>query len=590
MRFDDAPIDHQLGAQMAQRLKHRGPDQSGQWQQPDVLFGHQRLAIIDLDQQSKQPFVIDHWVLVFNGTIYNYKLLRQRLIKAGHCFRTQSDTEVVLRAWIAWGEACLQAFEGMFAFALWNQHSKTLWMVRDRFGIKPLYYSLNHQRLCFASTLPALLADQSIQSTPDPIALQHHFMLHASVPAPYTLLSDVRKLPPAHYLKITPQNAPEIKRYWHLSTAENKQLSLTDWQEATWEALRYAVRIRTDAADVPVGLLLSGGLDSSLIMAALASNDQQSVHTYSIGFDTIGQEYGDEFEYSDAVIQRYPTQHHKIHIPTADVLSRLPEAIAHMSEPMFGQDAIGFYLLAEEVSKQVKVVLSGQGADEVFGGYFWYPKIVQAAKNNAINNPSDLSKCIAEHYFDREFSELGDMLAVDYGEFDQVEYGLKQLLRQSHSQDPLTQLLYADVNQFIVDDPVKRVDNMTMAFGLEARVPFLDHHLVELAFSMPSELKLAESGKGILKQLARPYLPASVIDRKKGYFPMPALKYVQGAWLNWMRDVLYSDQCQHRGWYKKAYLEQLFSAPEQHFTRIQGSKLWHLTATELWLQQHLDQR
>jgi asparagine synthase (glutamine-hydrolysing) len=276
------------------------------------------------------------------------------------------------------------------------------------------------------------------------------------------------------------------------------------------------------------------------------------------------------------VVERFNTNHHKIHIPNEQTLIRLPEAIANMSEPMFGQDAIGFYLLSEQVSKDVKVVQSGQGADEVFGGYFWYNKMNEAKGTHL--------ERFRQFYFDRDHDEMIEALTPAFVDRDYTAETMKALLEAPNADTFIDAVFRADTTMLIVDDPVKRVDNMTMAHGLEARVPFLDHELVELAAKMPPHMKLQDGGKYVLKQISRGLIPDSVIDRKKGYFPVPALKYVRGEFLEFMQDVLNSRKCRDRGVYQRAYLEKLLAKPEDYLTRIQGSKLWHMALLEYWLQ------
>jgi len=303
--------------------------------------------------------------------------------------------------------------------------------------------------------------------------------------------------------------------------------------------------------------------------------------TFSVGFEDQPEESGDEFEYSDAVAAHYGTRHHQYRIANSEVLKRLPEAVDNMAEPMVAQDAVAFYLLAEQVAKTVKVVQSGQGADEVFGGYYWYERM------RAERAGSPLER-FRRHYFDRDHGEMQAMLAPAWHGPDHTAATVAARLAEAGADEFIDQVLRMDVTLLITDDPVKRVDNMTMAWGLEARVPFLDHELVELAAAMPAELKLASGGKHVLKQIARGLLPDSVIDRKKGYFPMPALKYVRGDFLEFMRGILDSRACRERGLYQRAYVEKLLAEPERHHTRIQGSKLWHLALLEYWLQRNVD--
>jgi asparagine synthase (glutamine-hydrolysing) len=268
-------------------------------------------------------------------------------------------------------------------------------------------------------------------------------------------------------------------------------------------------------------------------------------------------------------------------VPNKQVLWRLPEAVDAMAEPMFGQDAVAFYLLAEQVSREIKVVQSGQGADEVFAGYFWYPRIHEEQEGSWLER-------FRRNYFDRDHGEYLRLVTDAYGGTDHSSRLIGELLAEPHADEILDAVLRVDVTTLIVDDPVKRVDNMTMAWGLEARVPFLDHQLVELAARCPPELKLREGGKHPLKAMARGLLPDEVIDRPKGYFPMPALKYVRGEFLAMMRDLVNSRACRERGIYRRSYLDMLLDAPDMHHTRIRGNKLWHLALFELWLQRQVD--
>jgi asparagine synthase (glutamine-hydrolysing) len=328
-----------------------------------------------------------------------------------------------------------------------------------------------------------------------------------------------------------------------------------------------------------VGVLLSGGLDSSLLVGLLSEAGVTGLKTFTVGFEDQPEEKGSEFEYSDPVAERFATEHHKFHVPNSHVLERMPEAVDAMAEPMFGQDAVAFYLLSEQVSKQVKAVQSGQGADEVFGGYFWYPQM-------AAETDGPLVERFRKHYFDRDHDEWLEMVSEGFHTSDATSELIARKLEAIEGDEFIDKVLALDAGTLIVDDPVKRVDNMTMAWGLEARVPFLDHELVELAASMPPALKMRDGGKYVLKQIARGLVPDSVIDRPKGYFPVPALKYVRGEFLEFMRDILNSQACRERGLYQRDYVEKLLASPESNLTRIKGSKLWHLALFEFWLQRH----
>jgi asparagine synthase (glutamine-hydrolysing) len=516
--------------------------------------------------------------IAFNGCIYNYTELRAELEQKGYRFFSTSDTEVIVKAYHAWGEACVERFHGMFAFAIAERGSGDLVLARDRLGIKPLYLSEANGRLRFASTLPALVAAGDVDTAIDPVALHHYMMLHAVVPPPYTILRGVRKLPPATIARIKPDGTRTDRTYWQLSFAPDHHLTFEQHQDNVLAALRLAVERRL-VADVPVGVLLSGGLDSSLIVGLLAEAGQSGLKTFSIGFEEAGGEKGDEFQYSDIVASHFGTDHHKLFIPSARLLENLPRTILAMSEPMVSYDNIGFFLLSEEVSKHVRVVQSGQGADEVLGGYHWYPPLLETRANDA-------ASAYAGVFFDRSQDEY--LSAVDR-RFHGPHHTLatvEERFRQPGAERAVDQALRIDTTVMLTDDPVKRVDNMTMAFGLEARVPFLDHELVEQAARVPAEHKVKGGGKHVLKEAARRVIPSAVIDRPKGYFPVPALKYIEGPYLAYVKDALGSRAARERELFDPGYLDTLLQSPKEHITPLRGSKLWQVALLELWLQTH----
>jgi asparagine synthase (glutamine-hydrolysing) len=357
---------------------------------------------------------------------------------------------------------------------------------------------------------------------------------------------------------------------------EEADLSYEDWQERTLDALRNAVERRL-IADVPVGVLLSGGLDSSLIVGLLAEQGQHGLNTFSVGFESAGGEKGDEFEYSDIVARHFGTEHHRIFIDSGRLLPALEHCVQAMSEPMVSHDVIGFYLLSHEVAKHLKVVQSGQGADEVFAGYYWYPPLLEA---------DDPLKTYTGVFLDRDHEEYARAIHPDLHGDDYSRAFVDRHFMQPGARRGIDRALRLDTTVMLVDDPVKRVDNMTMAWGLEARVPFLDHELVELAARIPAEHKLASGGKGVLKEAARSIIPNEVIDRPKGYFPVPALKYIQGEYLDFVHGILDSDPARNRTLFRRDYVQGLLADPSAHITPLRGSKLWQITLLEYWLQQH----
>ncbi len=582
LNFNERPGDTGAVARMCEQLAPRGPDGAGIFQNGPRVFGHRRLKIMDLSERAQQPMVDASLGLgiVYNGAIYNHHELRKELEGSGYAFFSRGDTEVILKAWHAWGPDCVQRFKGMFAFALWERDSGRTHLVRDRLGIKPLYLSESGNRLRFASTLPALLAAGEVDTDIDPVGLNHYLSFHAVVPAPHTILKGVRKLPPATIMTIEPNGKQSRQTFWTLAYADEPDdtIDFEGWKEQLAEHMRAAVQRRL-VADVPVGVLLSGGLDSSLIVGLLAEAGQKKLGTFSIGFETVGNEAGDEFKYSDIIADRYATDHHQIRIDTARMLPALGECIAAMSEPMVSHDAVGFYLLSREVAKHYKVVQSGQGADEVFGGYHWYPPMLKST-----DPIDDYSKA----FMDRDHSEYVRTVHPRLVEDDYAGRFVMKHFNTPGAKSAVDKVLRMDTTVMLVDDPVKRVDNMTMASGLEARVPFLDHELVELAARIPAEYKVMNGGKHILKEMARSVIPAGVIDRPKGYFPVPALKYLRGPYLDMVMGALRSRRATERGLFQKSYVDQLAADPEAHITPLRGSKLWQLGLLELWLQEHVD--
>ncbi len=580
-RFDRTEASLSAVAAMMNTMVPRGPDSCGSLQQGSIAFGHRRLKIIDLSEQARQPMIDSALGLdiVFNGCIYNYRELRKELQDIGYSFFSNGDTEVILKAYHAWGPDCVDRFNGMFAFALHERDSGRVVLARDRLGIKPLYLAEQRSRLRFASSLPALLAAGGVDTEINPAALHHYLHWHAVVPPPHTILKGIKKLPPATVRIYEADGRFTDRVYWQLHLQQNDKdmhRSAEEWQERVLQLLREAVRRRM-VADVPVGVLLSGGIDSSLLVGLLAEQGQKGINTFSVGFEEAGGEKGDEFYYSDIIAEHFSTNHHQIFVPSAELISLLPRTIAAMSEPMVSYDNVGFFQLSCEVAKYVKVVQSGQGADEVFGGYHWYPPLLDSA------SPVD-DYCRV--FFDRSQQEYEEVTMEKFHGRNYSREYVDGFFSADTAESAVDKALHLDTTIMLADDPVKRVDNMTMAHSLEARVPFLDHELVELAARIPAELKLKDGGKWILKEAARHVIPAAVIDRPKGYFPVPALKHIEGPYLEFVRDHLTSSRARQRHLFKKEYIDLLLQEPKKHITPLRGSKLWQVALLEIWLQTH----
>jgi asparagine synthase (glutamine-hydrolysing) len=582
LTFDGMQASIEAVWRMTERLAPRGPDGAGLHGQGRAALGHRRLKIIDLSERAQQPMSDPELGLTvaFNGCIYNYRELRRELEAMGYRFFSDGDTEVVLKAYHAWGPDCPRRFQGMFAFAVHERDSGRLALGRDRLGIKPLYLAYEEgRRLRFASSLPALLAAGDIDATIDPVGLHHYMTFHSVVPAPFTILNGVKKLPAATVSVFEPDGRRADHVYWALTferDAEDIETSADVWRDRVHDALRRAVDRRM-VADVPVGVLLSGGVDSSLIVGLLSEAGQRNLKTFSIGFEAANGEDGDEFVYSDRVAEHFDTDHYKIFVKSRRLLDALPSTIAAMSEPMVSYDNVGFFLLSEEVSQHVKVVQSGQGADEIFAGYHWYPPLVDS------NDPVE---DYAEVFFDRDHEEYGQAVDPSLLDEDYSRAFVAGHFALPGADRAIDKALRLDTTVMLVDDPVKRVDNMTMAWGLEGRVPFLDHELVELAARIPAEHKVRDGGKGVLKDVARQVVPPEVVDRPKGYFPVPALKYIDGPYLDLVRDALKSRKAEERGLFRKTYVDRLLDEPMEHITPLRGSKLWQVALLEMWLQTH----
>ncbi|GGM87674.1 asparagine synthetase B [Lentzea pudingi] len=567
---------------MTRTMWSRGPDGDGHWSEGRVALGHRRLSIIDLSDAGAQPMVDDELGLAvaFNGCVYNYEQLREEL-SGRYRFTSTSDTEVILKAYDHWGERFVEHLVGMFAIALFDRRRDRVLLVRDRLGIKPLYVADVRGRTRFASTLPALLAGGGVDTELDRVGLHHYLTWHSIVPAPRTVLRGVRKLPPATIRVFDRGQEPRDRVYWQPSYTrrpEHADWTALDWRQAVREALRVAVRRRT-VSDVEVGVLLSGGLDSSLLVALLAEQDQRP-STFSIGFTSRGDVEGDEFVYSDVIARKFGTDHHQIRIGDEEIAKAVEDTVGAMSEPMGSHDVTAFHLVCREVSKHVKVVQCGQGADEVFAGYRYHQPAADAARGAA-------AEVLRDAFHDLEHDELADVLEPHWLAGRDVSGELAaDHLAVPGADTALDAVLRTDTHLLMPDDPVKRVDNMAMAWGVEARVPFLDQDLVELVAACPPELKSGQNGKGLLKDIGRDLLPLEVVDRKKGYFPVPALTRLDGEVLDLLRATMNSPAARQRGVLRRGYVDELLADPNGRSTKAGGNELWHLGVLELWLQHH----
>ena len=562
-------------------ISDRGKDSHGIFKNEDIFLGHHRLAIIDISNNSNQPMQVDNYVIVFNGVIYNYIDLKDELIKKGHVFKSSGDTEVIIRCYMEYGNKCVEKFDGVFAFCIYDTVNKTILLARDRVGIKPLYYSVEKNKFIFSSSMKGILNNKNKKEI-NPVALHYQFTLHSVVPAPNTIIDGINKLQPGYTLNVTKSGSMYSNKYFNINETEIVNHSDDEIINNVDYLLNKAIEKRMAVADVPVGILLSGGLDSSLI-TAMSKKYKEDIKTYSIGFNTVNEEIGNEFYYSDMVVKDFNTNHEKYNISDEDLFNNLDLVISKMSEPMFGQDSSAFYLLSRNVSSSSKVVLSGQGADEVFGGYFWYEKIMNQ-KN--LNDTSTLSK----FYFDRTFDNYQKAINKKYINnnyvFNDIENKFKEMDQQLSTLDKVFRL---ELSTLIIDDPVKRVDNMTMAHALEARVPFLDIDLIKFMLSIEGKRKISKTSKYYLKKVSENYLKKEIIYRDKFYFPVPPLKIIKNRFYDYCKNILTSDVARSRGLFEKSYINNLLDKPNDCFTNLKGNELWHFTLLERWLQLNIEQ-
>ncbi len=579
-RFNKSQFDDVKLTKLMDSIASRGNDSKGTYKEKNIFLGHHRLSIIDTSDKSNQPMKINDLVIIFNGVIYNYKKLRKNLISKGHVFNSSGDTEVIIRLYIEYGSECINYLDGVFSFAIYDTKKNNLFLARDRIGIKPLYYTLDNNEFRFSSSMNGLI-NRNEKPQINPIALHYQFTLHSVVPAPHTIISGIHKLEPGHTLKITQSGESYLNKYFDINEVEIKDYKEQEIIERSTYLLKKAVEKRVNIADVPVGILLSGGLDSSLI-TSLAKKFKEQIDTYSIGFNTVNEEVGNEFYYSDLVAKDFKTSHIKYKINDDELFNNLDLVISNMSEPMFSQDSSAFFLLSNRVSKNNKVVLSGQGADEVFGGYFWYEQIM----NEKILNEIDT---LSKYYFDRSFHNYKNIINNKYVGSNYVHDDISRTMNEMNpSLSTLDKVFRLELSMFIIDDPVKRVDNMTMSHALEARVPFLDIDLITFMLSVEGSSKIKNTSKYYLKKLSEDFLKKEIIYRDKFYFPVPPLKIIEDKFYDYCKKVLNSDAALNRDIYNRKHIDRLLDEPNTHFTNLNGNELWHFTLLERWLQLNVD--
>ena len=605
---------------MTTTMVHRGPDGEGVWLNENVGLAHRRLAIIDLRDVASQPMTNEDgsvWI-TFNGEIYNFQELRQELEKRGHAFRTQSDTEVIIHAYEEYGRGCLDRLRGMFAFAIWDSRSRILFLARDRVGKKPLFYFLGSDRFLFASEIKALLTADAVPRQPDPVAI-NHFLALGYVPGPRTAFLGIHKLPPAHWLEIK-DGRVETGRYWKLRYTPKRKISEADAMSELYSHLAEAVRMRL-VSDVPLGAFLSGGVDSSAVVIHMAEAMSRPVRTFSVGF---GDASFDERLFARQIAERYGTDHTELVVeaPVTDILSRL---VWHYDEPFGDSSAVPNYAIAELTRQHVTVVLNGDGADETFAGYEWYKmdRWIQRGEfaplklrqwfadvaqrfpaNGSKNGPrwklARLAEVLAlpssrryaqwtEHFGPKARQRLYSSAFKESVTESDPDSLFASAFAQSDAEDWLDKVLDADVNLYLADDLLVKMDRATMAHSLEARSPFLDHVVMELAASLPVSFKQAwGQKKRILKASLRGRIPDALLDRPKMGFSVPIAKWFRIDLREMAHDVLLSRRASERGYFNGTEIARLLYDHSVN-KGDHGTSLWNLLMLELWHRAFIDQ-
>ena len=597
---------------MTEALARRGPDGAGTYVDGLASFGHRRLSSIDLAGGQQPMLSMDHrYVITFNGEIYNYKRLRDELSALGYHFQTQGDTEVILAGYICWGEEkLLNLLRGMFAFAIWDKDTQTLFAARDQLGIKPFHYTSTKQHFIFASEIKSLLLHPSISNTVDETGLGL-YLESQFIPAPRSIFQDIQKLPPAHALRWV---AGDLKlwRYWQADYVPKYTASEAELLEALDEQLNVSVQHML-VADVTVGAFLSGGVDSSLIAAIMQKQLGQPIHTFNVGFDEASA--GSEHLEAEQVARHIGSNHHSILFRSVDVVEHIQDLFNILDEPLGDQAALPTLMLAKYAAQSVKVVLTGEGADEVFAGYSNYTNRIRDERVTSILGGIYSPFHYLVKYLPRQIRKerllyaMSEPLARRYRTipsiFDRVGYAhlytphflhktsaviadyAEQYFDTAKANDYLDQLLQVDSSLWLPDDLLTKVDRTTMAAGLEARVPYLDHHFVTFAARLPVAMKVHPSGrKYLLKKLAERYLPSSIVHRPKHGFVLPLSEWLNGKDLR--ADVLFRlgpKGLEKRGVLHPPALRDLIQA---HYRgkRNHAGRIWALYLLEHWFTQY----
>jgi asparagine synthase (glutamine-hydrolysing) len=604
--------------EMCRLITHRGPDDQGFYTDGAVGIGMRRLSIVDV-AGGHQPISNEDGTLwiVFNGEIYNHPALREQLIARGHRYSTHSDTETLVHLFEEYGADCVQHLRGMFAFAIWNRNTKTLFIARDRLGIKPLYYKLTPERLLFGSEIKALLAHGEIRPAFNRAALPE-YLAFGYLSGEESFYDGILKLMPGHTMTIDPEGKPEIRQYWDLDASKpHESREEAHYVESYRELLEGAVQSHL-MSDVPLGVFLSGGVDSSAVAALMTKLRREPVATFSVGYRE--QTYS-ELPFARTVSDHIHSRHHEVLVGEQEFFGALPHLIWHEDEPIAWPSSISLYFVARLARETVTVVLTGEGADETLAGYTRYaftlknaaldsayrnivPSFLRRGLRNTVATSSLLGATLrrrlehtflgkdgnswASFYFDNFFSAFGEveqtgLLTSDFAREAGPSTAYTNVLDywEHSSGEMLQRLLYTDIKTYLVELLMKQ-DNMSMAASIESRVPFLDHVLVEFATRIPREVQIQGlAGKRILKKAVEDLLPHSILYRPKLGFPTPWSGWLAGPRLESIREMLLEQRSVDRGYFRREAIEQLF---DEHRAKHRDNydRIWRLLNLELW--------
>ncbi len=609
------PVERERLSAMTATLVHRGPDADGCYAGPGIGLGHRRLSIIDL-ATGDQPVANEDQTIrvIFNGEIYNFAELRSELIACGHRFRTHSDTEVIVHGYEQWGDRAVDRLRGMFAYALWDERRRRLLLVRDRIGVKPLYYAVTRSGVTFASELKAILEDPAVPREWSAEALDAYLALQY-VPSPATMYRAIWKLPAAHYL-VAENGRVSVRRYWDLTFAgDGDPAREEEYLEQLDALLIESVRLRL-VSDVPLGAFLSGGIDSSAVVAAMVETSASPVVTTAVGFD---EHAFNELDHARTVASHLGTRHHE-HIVRPGIADLLPKLVWHFDEPFADHSAVPTYYVSKAAREHVTVALSGDGGDELWAGYarhrveLWEssarrwlgPSASMLAGRTADHLPlavkgvrslrhlalSPAEACARKHSYGLfEPALRASLYAPDFaGEVRDADpfLGFRIAYESCPSPDPVDRALYVDVKTYLVDDIMTKVDKMSMAVSLESREPLLDHKLLELAARVPSALKLKRGrSKHLLRRLLARRVPRTIVERRKHGFEAPTGEWLRGPLAPMVADLLFDGRLKNRGVFQSAQIERLW---REHSggTHDHRHRLWSLVMLELWFRQFID--